>query len=806
MPINNAKDAVKLGIGGKKAAPKVSTNQAQNYDTGFAYGAPGLNLDTANLPPETASQIIAQRQQDAIARGAPLDQQSLTYGILPQGQAYGAYGTTQTAEANMQEAGQWFDMGWDRQNQAGQQNTRDISNLGGTADQVNMGNAQAMSDVYTQLGWQDGQNVNFNNQSQNLSNQFGQAANSANAFDWGNFDTYKAQMGGYQASNNAALGVSNDLYTQLAGPMSSGVSWQGDLTSQAAGAYADPASIAAQNQALGQLQGVSTGSLDQISRAAQAQANAMDVANQNAAASALAASGNGANDVNMAALDGYFQMTGAMDGLYDVDYQSMQGYKDLVSASKGAKDININNISGVDDLRAARDGSKDIHVGQEDPEAYAAAVDARNQFKALTTPEVTAAERFIYEQARGQQEQDERANRAAVQSDFRQRGIASAGAEVGAAALGGQQTSQNRLLSDLGAQALAVNRSMQALGGYADTSTAMTNQANQIAEANQAQQMAALQQYAQLGGNVAFTNAQQKMDALGAYAQLQYGAETGNMNRRYDAAGNLLNTSAQVATGNSNRRVQAQGMASDAYAELRRQGFSEEYARGAAADNMSNANANRRLEGMESSGQLASSMRTQSFNEAFSRGTAADQTAQFNRVQSIGVDEFNANFNANERDQQWSRGQDRLANNVDVNQTNAGLDTNVFDAGRNTNADTFGRTSQAIQVQDGVNVRANGLAQQQTDRRIGAAGAQIGVNNGYWDKAQVMTGLGIQDRQHQADAYQTMAGQKAGLSASEAQAGVAQQQLKAEGTPGPLGLWTTYDDDAGHGSGLSIGA
>jgi hypothetical protein len=88
-------------------------------------------------------------------------------------------------------------------------------------------------------------------------------------------------------------------------------------------------------------------------------------------------------------------------------------------------------------------------------------------------PEVTAKEQFLMEQARVQEEMDRRSAMDAALRDLEFRGARSGGAEI-AALTGAQQiTSQNRMLQDLGTQAGAVDRSMQAMEGYGRTADRM---------------------------------------------------------------------------------------------------------------------------------------------------------------------------------------------------------------------------------------------------------------------------------------------------------------------------------------------
>lgn len=129
----------------------------------------------------------------------------------------------------------------------------------------------------------------------------------------------------------------------------------------------------------------------------------------------------------------------------------------------------LSEMSGYDPLAASE------YVGDYESggEGYDAQADALDRFKALTNPEVTAEEKFLQEQARVAEERDRRSAMDAALRDLEARGARSGGAEI--AALTGAQdvTSQNRLMSDLGTQANAVNRSMRALEGYGSTASDM---------------------------------------------------------------------------------------------------------------------------------------------------------------------------------------------------------------------------------------------------------------------------------------------------------------------------------------------
>jgi hypothetical protein len=129
----------------------------------------------------------------------------------------------------------------------------------------------------------------------------------------------------------------------------------------------------------------------------------------------------------------------------------------------------LSEMSGYDPLEASE------YVGDYESggEGFEAQEDALGRFKALSSPTVTAEEKFLQEQARVSEERDRRSAMDAAMRDLDARGARSGGAEI--AALTGAQdiTSQNRLMSDLGTQANAVNRSMRALEGYGSTASDM---------------------------------------------------------------------------------------------------------------------------------------------------------------------------------------------------------------------------------------------------------------------------------------------------------------------------------------------
>jgi hypothetical protein len=487
--------------------------------------------------------------------------------------------------------------------------------------------ANYLQGINGQMGQQvAGQAATSNAMRSGALGNYGNAVGAAGAWDMQNFS-------GLVSAANAPMQMTASAYV-------------GD-------AQSNPADLARELQAYNQLAGAASGNLDQLSQASRAYADAQDIGNQRHAAGMLANAGQGGLDVN---LDNVHEL----NRLRDPD-----------------------SIGGMSDLYAASNGSKDIHVGQEDPAAYAAAVDARNQLQALTNPQVTAQEKLMYELSRQQQEQDERGTREALQTDAQRRGVSGVGTEIARSALGAQQTSRNRMLQDMQANSQAQARAMQALQGYGTISTNMTAQANQIAGANQQTQMNALGQYTGIHANSA--------SVLG-----QLGANN--------------------ATQNANRQLAAQQAAYDAYATLRAQGFSEEYARGQAYDAMANANANRQLGAMQSQGQMANNMRQE-----------GDAMSRYNQGQRQQQSQFSDSYAANRQDAAYGRQVDVFNGGNTVGRNFMTDQGNLFNATTGVADSNFNTINSSVNTQAGLNGQWLG-AQQTTDgQALGALGAKAGI-------------------------------------------------------------------------------
>ena len=215
---------------------------------------------------------------------------------------------------------------------------------------------------------------------------------------------------------------------------------------------------------------------------------------------------------------------------------------------------------GLQDLRGVSQGSMDVLPGQIDPKAYGAAMSALSQMGQLTNPAVTDQERFLYEQARQQQETDERGADAAMMSKLRRQGMASGGAALTQGALTDARLSQNRLLSDLAASGAAVARSQDMLKSYGSLGSQLNSEANQLGT----------------------SNANRKLQALGLYEQGSETAQQSSFDQEYKRG----LAADQASRDNQQTRLQGQV----AYGNEANAMQNDAFNRGQAADQMAQYN------------------------------------------------------------------------------------------------------------------------------------------------------------------------------------------------------------------------
>lgn len=169
-------------------------------------------------------------------------------------------------------------------------------------------------------------------------------------------------------------------------------------------------------------------------------------------------------------------------GAYSTPTADLNAQRDVVRQASGNIDTALGDyqdyLEGLAPIEYgdyAGDYESEAAKAYADQESRAAQYENLGRLRDLTSPEMTAQERFLMERARQGEERDQRAAREAALSSLAQRGQRSGAAELAAVLGGQQQTSQNRLLQDLGAQANAVDRAMRATELFG-------NQANTLSE------------------------------------------------------------------------------------------------------------------------------------------------------------------------------------------------------------------------------------------------------------------------------------------------------------------------------------
>jgi len=315
---------------------------------------------------------------------------------------------------------------------ASQKNREELIRMEQLGERTRADNQRAVDQMGGLIDAQDPNNQAYVDRSAALAAALGQSRDTANSASNAALGTYRDELTGLSQFNSGLINNLGGVYGQLSSPLESGVSWDGDLVSQAA--IADPAALAAQNEALGFLGGGMNGALDY----------------QSAAAGAYA----------------------------DPRYVAMRD-------------------QGLEDLYGVSQGSKDVEVGEADPKAYASAMQALDQASELSNPAVTDQENFLYEQARQRWESEMRGVAQAKMSNLRRRGMAGGGAELTSGALANADISQKRVLSDLAASAGAVQRAGDMLKLKGSLATTLNDAGNALATGNANRQLQALGLYQQ---------------------------------------------------------------------------------------------------------------------------------------------------------------------------------------------------------------------------------------------------------------------------------------------------------------------
>lgn len=324
---------------------------------------------------------------------------------------------------------------------ANAEDRRLVGNLEGEINTANMTDTNALGGL---TNAQDAARAGY----RGVAGQMRGTANVANDLSAQLFGGYAAGQAGLNAQDQAGY----DRYIQETNP----------LMSRMTARSSDPADLQRQMGAYNMASGIAGGSLDYT--AAQYASNPADVARQQQMYGALVGVGQGSlnytadqwqsdpKDLQRQA-ESYQSLRDIGQG--QLDYQSKAALAYADPESRANQKIALNAIQ------------QDLKGGGHDQR------EVMEKFKALSEPTVTAKERFLSELARREFESSDRGSRAAQSEALANRGLRSGGSQLAATQATRQQLSQDRLLKELGIQAQAVDRSMQALGGWGTSANAL---------------------------------------------------------------------------------------------------------------------------------------------------------------------------------------------------------------------------------------------------------------------------------------------------------------------------------------------
>jgi len=494
-------------------------------------------------------------------------------------------------------------------------------------------------------------------------------------------------------------------------------------------------------------------------------------------------------------------------------------------------------------------GSLDTVNGAGSGGGLAAQQDALAQYSALTSPQATAKEKFLYEQQREAQEQQEAASRAALMNDYRVRGVGGSGMELASILQAGQQNSQQRLLGDLGTQAGAVDRSMQALAGYGGLASQMTAQGNQVNQANMANRLGAAGAQGQLAGTIrgqGDTLAMYNSGQANQNSQFNVGQQNqvGMFNANQTNNVGMFNTGQQNTVGIANMQAYNQANQFNANAVNQSNAFNANANNDAGAFNanaynansMFNANAyntNQYQNAMMANDNSQFNANANNTNSMFNAGQA-NQNNQFNANAYNSNSQFNANasnqvgmFNAGQTNTvNMSNSQQNMIQSQFADQFRADQQTDAANRALNlantgvTVAQNFaGNAGNAFTAQQ--NTAANQYDRNTTTNSLGLAGLTNGYN-ALTTANQLQNGVYQTAGQNAANQFgRTLAVGGAFMNAGNAGTTAINTQLNtssgdeaakqaaaaAANAPqsGPLGLWTIPTQSGQRGQILGVG-
>lgn len=266
---------------------------------------------------------------------------------------------------------------------------------------------------------------------------------------------------------------------------------------------------------------------------------------------------------------GIDDVLGKVRNLYGGYANQMQG---LNESDQGALGSYLGtNKSLLQDLQG---GKLDWQDAQSAQEGLGAQREALAKYKSLSDPTMTAQERFLSEGARRKQEQQEQSTRDAVMGDLKARGMGGSGLELTNMLGAQQQLSQQRTLSELGAQSNAVERSMQAVEGFGNTANQMRQNGDIINMFNAQNGQAARQWVADKTNTVAGDARKAVTDTnegIGKRATDTYGEGAKTLSGEYQAVGDKYGIRQRTINGiaqNGQNQFQRAGNVAGSHMDL----------------------------------------------------------------------------------------------------------------------------------------------------------------------------------------------------------------------------------------------
>ena len=243
------------------------------------------------------------------------------------------------------------------------------------------------------------------------------------------------------------------------------------------------------------------------------------------------------------------QLQGSLQGQTNEEYQAVNTLVDQLTS------LNIEDRQSYMDYLQKTNPQLATMVAQaSDPKYVQQQQDVYNQYKAQSSPEVTAQERLLAEQARLKTENDNKSSSDAAYAALQARGLNSGGQQIAAQLANRQSTSSDRVLAELGLQSNAVSRAQTNLAGAAGV-------AGQLRSADDAMKQFS-DQYAQNDAirrsNLALQQNQQGLATtgqMGARNQTQFDATRANINDATQRSTTGYNAATDTNNANTGRAV-----------------------------------------------------------------------------------------------------------------------------------------------------------------------------------------------------------------------------------------------------------